>query len=69
MGIMSNFEAAVGFEPTNNGFADPRLRPLGHAANKLQETFAKPRIVILSSPRLPRPLFGGGEDVSRPKYL
>ena len=29
-----NFEAAVGFEPTNKGFADPRLRPLGHAANK-----------------------------------
>ncbi len=27
-------EAAVGFEPTNKGFADPRLRPLGHAAVK-----------------------------------
>ena len=25
-------EAAVGFEPTNTGFANPRLRPLGHAA-------------------------------------
>jgi len=25
------------------------------------ETFAKPKIVILSSPRLPRPLFVGGE--------
>ena len=25
-------EAAVGFEPTNNGFANRRLRPLGYAA-------------------------------------
>ena len=27
-------EAAVGFEPTNKGFADLRLRPLGNAAIK-----------------------------------
>ena len=27
-------EAAVGFEPTNNGFANRRLRPLGYAAFK-----------------------------------
>ena len=27
-------EAAVGFEPTNNGFANRRLRPLGYAANR-----------------------------------
>ena len=26
-------KAAVGFEPTNNGFANRRLRPLGYAAN------------------------------------
>ena len=25
-------QAAVGFEPTNNGFANRRLSPLGHAA-------------------------------------
>ena len=25
-------QAAVGFEPTNNGFANRRLRPLGYAA-------------------------------------
>ena len=25
-------KAAVGFEPTNNGFANRRLRPLGYAA-------------------------------------
>jgi hypothetical protein len=25
-------EATVGFEPTNRGFADPRLRPLGYVA-------------------------------------
>ena len=28
------FEATVGFEPTNKGFADLRLRPLGHVAKK-----------------------------------
>ena len=26
-------EATVGFEPTNRGFADPRLRPLGYVAS------------------------------------
>ena len=26
-------QAAVGFEPTNNGFANRRLRPLGYAAS------------------------------------
>ncbi len=26
-------QAAAGFEPANNGFANRRLRPLGHAAN------------------------------------
>jgi hypothetical protein len=31
-------EAAVGFEPTNKGFADLRLRPLGNAALKNSET-------------------------------
>ena len=25
-------KAAIGFEPMNKGFADLRLRPLGHAA-------------------------------------
>ena len=28
-------KAAVGFEPTDNGFANRRLRPLGYAANFL----------------------------------
>ncbi len=27
-------EAPVGFEPTNKGFADLPLRPLGYSANK-----------------------------------
>ena len=27
-----NFEAPVGFEPTNKGFADPHLKPLGYSA-------------------------------------
>ena len=27
-------EATVGFEPTNRGFADPRLRPLGYVASE-----------------------------------
>ena len=26
-------QAAAGFEPANNGFANRRLRPLGYAAN------------------------------------
>jgi hypothetical protein len=30
----SVFEAPVGFEPTNKGFADLRLRPLGYSAVK-----------------------------------
>lgn len=30
--IGGNKKAAVGFEPTNNGFANRRLRPLGYAA-------------------------------------
>ncbi len=29
-----DFEATVGFEPTNKGFADLRLKPLGHVAIK-----------------------------------
>ena len=29
-----NEKAAVGFEPTNNGFANRRLRPLGYAASQ-----------------------------------
>ena len=32
--LMSKREAAVGFEPTNKGFADLRLGPLGNAAKK-----------------------------------
>ncbi len=30
--LMGKFEATVGFEPTNKGFADLRLRPLGYVA-------------------------------------
>jgi hypothetical protein len=30
---LNNMEAAPGFEPGNNGFADRRLRPLGYAAS------------------------------------
>ena len=33
-----NRQAAVGFEPTNNGFANRRLRPLGYAATKGSES-------------------------------
>ena len=36
--MKSNFlEAPVGFEPTNKGFADLPLKPLGYSANKLTE--------------------------------
>ena len=35
-GVTENCKkAAVGFEPTNNGFAIRRLNPLGHAAGLL----------------------------------
>ena len=30
-----NEKAAMGFEPMNNGFANRRLSPLGHAARPL----------------------------------
>ncbi len=30
----SSFEAPVGFEPTNKGFADLPLKPLGYSAIK-----------------------------------
>ena len=30
--LLSSLEAAAGFEPANEGFAVPRLRPLGYAA-------------------------------------
>ena len=33
-GYLLEREAAVGFEPTNKGFADLRLGPLGNAAKK-----------------------------------
>ena len=33
-------EAAAGFEPTNNGFANRRLRPLGYAALMEAKWFA-----------------------------
>ena len=32
-GIGEKGQAAGGFEPPNNGFANRRLRPLGHAAD------------------------------------
>ena len=40
--IYFELEAAVGFEPTNKGFADLRLRPLGYSAvskNKIHNTW------------------------------
>jgi hypothetical protein len=42
-------EAAVGFEPTNKGFADLRLGPLGNAALKKSETQFHLEIGFLSS--------------------
>ena len=42
-------EAAVGFEPTNKGFADLRLRPLGNAALKNSETQSLLKIGFLFS--------------------
>jgi hypothetical protein len=37
-------QAAVGVEPTNNGFANRRLRPLGYAAS-YKPAFSLPAIV------------------------
>ena len=38
-GYLDFIEAPVGFEPTNKGFADLRLKPLGYSAlNKLKST-------------------------------
>ena len=36
-------QAAGGFEPPNNGFANRRLRPLGHAANNARQTLMASR--------------------------
>ena len=35
-------QAAAGFEPANNGFANRRLRPLGYAANPVRTLPAAP---------------------------
>ena len=35
LGAIYPKQAAVGFEPTNNGFANRRLSPLGYAASSL----------------------------------
>ena len=34
-------QAAIGFEPMNNGFANRRLRPLGYAAQKRIDSVSK----------------------------
>ena len=43
-------EAAVGFEPTNNGFANRRLRPLGYAAIAMRAAWYRrcPPLSIIS---------------------
>jgi hypothetical protein len=37
--VKKGLEAAVGFEPTNKGFADLRLGPLGYTALKKTTPF------------------------------
>ncbi len=39
-------KAAVGFEPTNNGFANRRLRPLGYAACETRVFYTSPSQVL-----------------------
>ncbi len=42
-------EAATGFEPVNNDFADRPLRPLGYAAKKMErETGLEPATSTLA---------------------
>ncbi len=38
--IKLKFEAPVGFEPTNKGFADLPLKPLGYSAKKTKSTLS-----------------------------
>jgi hypothetical protein len=40
-GFLGEKQAAVGFEPTNNGFANRRLSPLGYAAVYLIQNLSK----------------------------
>ena len=40
-------EATVGFEPTNRGFADPRLRPLGYVASCIWTVVPRRRLELL----------------------
>ncbi len=44
-------------------------RPALFAGYRFLETFAQPKFVILSLPRLYRPLYVGGEGGNRPIYL
>jgi hypothetical protein len=42
--VTALFEAPVGFEPTNKGFADLPLKPLGYSAIKYPKTKKSTRV-------------------------
>ena len=70
---MKNMEARVGFEPTNGGFADLSLGPLGYratAASQYSEKFEIPSCAGVPADSFNRrSLRGHGGDVGLAKKL